>query len=178
MRSSQKVWTAAGVTAGIDLALALVEDDHGTEIAQTVARWLVLQFSEWPTVFIILAIIGFFIFIAVTAALPESLPIEKRTTGGLKETLQTFRLLLGDRSFMGFAFSQAFILTGMFAYISGSPFVLQNIFGVSAQMFSFLFAVNGAGIIAATQITGRLAAKRDERALFTFGLILSIIGSI
>lgn len=42
MRSSQKVWTAAGVTAGIDLALALVEDDHCTEIAQTVARWLVL----------------------------------------------------------------------------------------------------------------------------------------
>ncbi|BBZ39762.1 GlxA family transcriptional regulator [Mycobacterium conspicuum] len=42
VRSSETVWTAAGVTAGIDLALALVEDDHGTEIAQTVARWLVL----------------------------------------------------------------------------------------------------------------------------------------
>ncbi|OBF17465.1 transcriptional regulator [Mycobacterium kubicae] len=42
VRSSQTVWTAAGVTAGIDLALALVEDDHGTEVAQTVARWLVL----------------------------------------------------------------------------------------------------------------------------------------
>lgn len=42
VRSSEKVWTAAGVTAGIDLALSLVEDDHGTEVAQTVARWLVL----------------------------------------------------------------------------------------------------------------------------------------
>jgi len=42
VRSSDTVWTAAGVSAGIDLALALVEDDHGTEIAQTVARWLVL----------------------------------------------------------------------------------------------------------------------------------------
>lgn len=42
MRSSETVWTAAGVTAGIDLALSLVEDDHGTEVAQTVARWLVL----------------------------------------------------------------------------------------------------------------------------------------
>ena len=42
VRSSEKVWTAAGVTSGIDLALALVEDDHGTELAQTVARWLVL----------------------------------------------------------------------------------------------------------------------------------------
>jgi transcriptional regulator GlxA family with amidase domain len=42
VRSSEKVWTAAGVTAGIDLALSLVEDDYGTDVAQTVARWLVL----------------------------------------------------------------------------------------------------------------------------------------
>jgi transcriptional regulator GlxA family with amidase domain len=42
VRSSEKVWTAAGVTAGIDLALSLLEEDHGTEVAQTVARWLVL----------------------------------------------------------------------------------------------------------------------------------------
>ncbi len=42
VRSSETVWTAAGVTAGIDLALSLVEDDHSTEVAQTVARWLVL----------------------------------------------------------------------------------------------------------------------------------------
>ena len=36
------MWTSAGVTAGIDLSLALVEDDLGTEAAQTVARWLVM----------------------------------------------------------------------------------------------------------------------------------------
>ncbi|GED01584.1 multidrug effflux MFS transporter [Bacillus atrophaeus] len=173
--SARDMYSGKELTAFFSMLMLV---NGAAPILAPITGGFVLQFSEWPTVFIILAIIGFFIFIAVTAALPESLPIEKRTTGGLKETLQTFRLLLGDRSFMGFAFSQAFILTGMFAYISGSPFVLQNIFGVSAQMFSFLFAVNGAGIIAATQITGRLAAKRDERALFTFGLILSIIGSI
>jgi transcriptional regulator GlxA family with amidase domain len=43
VRSAETVWTAAGVTAGIDLSLALVEEDHGTEVAQTVARWLVLH---------------------------------------------------------------------------------------------------------------------------------------
>ncbi len=37
-----KFWTSAGVTAGIDLALALVDDDLGAEVAQTVARWLVM----------------------------------------------------------------------------------------------------------------------------------------
>jgi transcriptional regulator GlxA family with amidase domain len=37
-----KYWTSAGVTAGIDLALALVHDDLGVDVAQTVARWLVM----------------------------------------------------------------------------------------------------------------------------------------
>ena len=37
-----KFWTSAGVTAGLDLALALVADDLGVEVAQTVARWLVM----------------------------------------------------------------------------------------------------------------------------------------
>jgi transcriptional regulator GlxA family with amidase domain len=37
-----RIWTSAGVTAGIDLALALVEEDLGSEVAQTVARWLVM----------------------------------------------------------------------------------------------------------------------------------------
>jgi transcriptional regulator GlxA family with amidase domain len=37
-----RLWSSAGVTAGIDLALAIVEEDHGSEVAQTVARWLVM----------------------------------------------------------------------------------------------------------------------------------------
>jgi transcriptional regulator GlxA family with amidase domain len=41
-RRDGELWTSAGVTAGIDLALALVEHDLGTEVAQTVARWLVV----------------------------------------------------------------------------------------------------------------------------------------
>jgi transcriptional regulator GlxA family with amidase domain len=52
------VWTSAGITAGIDLALALVEADQGQEIAMAVARRLVLfrrrsgnqaQFSDTPS---------------------------------------------------------------------------------------------------------------------------------
>lgn len=36
------VFTSAGVTAGVDLALALVEADHGAQLARDVARWLVV----------------------------------------------------------------------------------------------------------------------------------------
>jgi transcriptional regulator GlxA family with amidase domain len=41
-----RVWTSAGVTAGIDLALALVEEDHGRELALTIARWLVVYLQR------------------------------------------------------------------------------------------------------------------------------------
>ena len=41
-RHDGNVWTSAGVTAGIDLALAMVEADHGADVAQTVARWMVM----------------------------------------------------------------------------------------------------------------------------------------
>lgn len=40
--AAPEVWSSAGVTAGIDLCLALVEHDHSTDVAQTVARWLVM----------------------------------------------------------------------------------------------------------------------------------------
>jgi transcriptional regulator GlxA family with amidase domain len=38
----RNLWSSAGVTAGIDLALAVVEHDHGTDVAQTIARWMVM----------------------------------------------------------------------------------------------------------------------------------------
>ena len=60
---------------------------------------------------------------------------------------------------MGYVFTQGFVIAAMFAYISGSPFVIQNIYGASPQMFSFIFAINGLGIIIAGQTTGRLAGK-------------------
>lgn len=172
--------TARDMYSGKDLTAffsLLMLVNGAAPILAPITGGFILQFTDWSTVFIVLAGIGCLIFVAVLTALPESLPPEKRTKGGLRETLTTFRHLIVDRAFMGFAFSQAFIMTGMFAYISGSPFVLQNIYGVSAQMFSMLFAINGAGIIAATQMTGRLAKNVDERKLFISGLLISIIGS-
>ncbi|MCY9187893.1 multidrug effflux MFS transporter [Bacillus sp. FSL K6-1005] len=172
--------TARDMYSGKDLTAffsLLMLVNGAAPILAPITGGFILQFTDWSTVFIVLAGIGCLIFVAVLTALPESLPPEKRTKGGLRETLTTFRHLLADRAFMGFAFSQAFIMTGMFAYISGSPFVLQNIYGVSAQMFSMLFAINGAGIIAATQMTGRLAKNVNERKLFISGLLISIIGS-
>ncbi|MBR7465386.1 multidrug effflux MFS transporter, partial [Klebsiella pneumoniae] len=73
---------------------------------------------------------------------------------------------------------QGLVTAAMFAYIAGSPFVFQKIFGVSPQGFSMIFAMNGLGIIIASQITGRLAGKVKETKLFVTGISLAVVGGV
>ena len=69
-------------------------------------------------------------------------------------------------------------MSAMFAYISGSTFVLQDIYGLSPQAFSLVFALNGIGIIVATQVTGRLSGKVKESTLLVWGLSQALISSL
>lgn len=139
---------------------------------------IVLNFTSWRFVFVILFIIGLVMLVAVTFTLPETLPQSNRKQGGLLETIQTFGVLLKDRVFIGIALAQAFASMSMFAYIAGSPFVLQNIYEVSAQTFSIIFAINGIGIIIAAQLTGKLASKIDETYLLKWGVTISFTGGL
>ncbi|WPK13780.1 multidrug effflux MFS transporter [Lysinibacillus louembei] len=138
----------------------------------------VLRFVAWPAVFIILSVIGVVMFLAVAFTLTETLPKERRAEGGMLATVKTFHLLLKDRVFMGIALSQALISMSMFAYIAGSPFVLQNIYGATPQQFSFIFAANGIGIIIAAQVTGRLANRMEEKKLLLYGIMMSFSGAL
>lgn len=138
----------------------------------------ILRISPWQGVFMLLSLIGLIMFLIILFYLPETLPIDSRLLGGIKNTLTTFQKLVFDRSFIGYALPQGLVFAAMFAYISGSPFVLQNIYGASPQMFSLIFAINGIGIIIFSQITGRLAGRVSERKLFVVGLGISFIGAI
>ncbi|SEK29468.1 multidrug effflux MFS transporter [Paenibacillus sp. OK003] len=145
-------------------------------IAAPIIGGQLLAYTSWRGVFILLSIIGILTLVAVVVGLGETLPAERRSSGGLKQTLVTFRKIAGDRLFMGYALTQGFVSAGMFAYISGSPFVLQKIYGISPQMFSICFAINGLGIILASQIAGRLAGKVSETRLLIAGLITAALG--
>ena len=136
----------------------------------------ILQYTSWRGVFIVLGVLGVLMVAAAFFAVGETLTAENRIKGGVKNTLQALRKLLANRIFMGYVFTQGFVTAGMFAYISGSPFVIQNIFGASPQTFSIIFAVNGIGIIIASQTTGRLAGKVKESTMLKIGLGMALFG--
>lgn len=147
-------------------------------IAAPIIGGQMMLFTSWEGIFVALALIGVLMMIVVFFGLSESLPAEKRSPGGLANTLSTFGRLIKDRTFMGFALSQGLVSSAMFAYISGSSFVFQEIHGVTPTEYSLIFAVNGLGIIIASQVTGRLAGKISEKKLFVYGLAQATFGGV
>lgn len=134
----------------------------------------ILALTDWTGVFAVLSAIGFLLFAIVLWRLEESLPEEMRVPSNLSDMIKNFVSLLRNREFMGYALAQGFIMAGIFAYVAGTPFVYQNIYGVSPQTFSLLFGMNGLGLIMGTQTVGRLTGVLSERRFLEIGLLMSI----
>jgi DHA1 family bicyclomycin/chloramphenicol resistance-like MFS transporter len=135
-----------------------------------------LKWFPWQSIFLGLAIIGIIAFLLVFFGLSETLHQRDRSTGGFLNTIKTFGQLVSNHQFMGYVLSNGFIFATMFAYISGSSFVIQHVYGASADIYSMIFAINGIGIMIASQLTGRLAERINEKTLLFVGILMSLIG--
>lgn len=181
--------------AGMVVARAVVRDLYsGTEmtkffsnlmlingVAPIVAPVLgaqLLLFLPWQGIFVTLTLFGGALLVAILLGLQETLPVARRSTWGMGSIWATFKGLFKDRIFMGYGLAQGFIGGALFAYISGSSFVIQNVFGASPQTYSLFFAINSVGIVLAIQITGRLAGRIAERNLFMAGISLAFCGAL
>ena len=178
-------------SAGIVLSRAIVRDVYsGRELTKFFALLMlinnlvpilapvlgggILTFTEWTGIFAVLSVIGVVLFAVVMWRMDETLSEESRVPSSISTTLKNFLSLLKNREFMGYAMAQGFIMAGIFAYVAGTPFVYQNIYEVSPQMFSLLFGMNGIGLIIGAQTVGRLTGVVSEKQFLEVGLLLSI----
>ncbi|WP_030275281.1 multidrug effflux MFS transporter [Streptomyces sp. NRRL B-24484] len=179
--------------AGIVISRAVVRDLYdGVEAARffsllmlvnglapilaPVAGSQLLRFADWRAVFAVLAAVGAVLFAAAVLALPESLPAERRTGGGPVRTVRSFGGLLADRRFMGYALSAGCVFAAMFAYISGSSFVLQQVYGLDEQQFALVFGGNALGLVLLGQLNARLLRSRAPQVMLRAGLAVSAAG--
>jgi MFS transporter, DHA1 family, multidrug resistance protein len=139
---------------------------------------LVLHLTSWRGVFAVLTGAGGLLWLGVAGGLPESLPPARRHAGGLRATLAAFGALVADRVFVGCAAALALAFAAMFTYISGSPFVLQGVYGVSPQVFGLLFGVNAVGIVLASQAGRALVRRVGPERLLAAGVAASAAGGL
>lgn len=184
-----------GGAAGIVIARAMVRDlRSGVAAARMFSTMMlinglapilapliggqILRFAGWRVVFALLAAIGLALFVAASR-LPETLPAARRRPGSIGgETGRALRVLVSDRAFVGRAMGCGLGFAAMFAYISGSPFVLQDIYGVSPQTFSLLFGINALGLALANQLNGLVVGKLSPEWLLIRGLSATAAGGV
>lgn len=135
---------------------------------------LVLRVTTWRGMFAALAVIGVLILLAAVWLLPETLPEQRRSGGGLVHTARSARILLADRHFVGFTLAQGLAFGAMFAYIAGAPFVIQDVYGASAQTYALMFGANALGMVLLSQVNARLLDRHPARGLLFAALLVNL----
>jgi MFS transporter, DHA1 family, multidrug resistance protein len=119
-----------------------------------------MRFTDWRGIFLLLAVAGVLLGLIAARWLPETLPRERRDAGGLPAALRAMGRLFTDRVFTGYLLAGGLTFAALFAYVSASPFVVQEIYGASPQTFSLIFMANSVALVGMSQINGKILVGR------------------
>jgi MFS transporter, DHA1 family, multidrug resistance protein len=127
----------------------------------------------WQSIFILLALLGALLWVAILVLIPETLKAEHRQPLHLGTVLGNYYRVLCHRKAMGSMLASTFASAGMFAFISGSPYVYIQYFGIAPQHYGLLFGLNVLFLMLMTFINGRLVKRVGLLAMLRLGLVLS-----
>lgn len=195
---------ALGGCAGVVVSRAVVRDrfDHNEAARMFSLLMLVMGVSPilaplaggylaagfgWRAIFVLLAGIGTAAAVLVHLRLDETLDPARATTAlrpGL--ILRNYAIVVRDRHFLRYTLANSCALAGMFAYISGSPFVLIDLYGVSSEHYGVYFGANAFGLIGLSQFNRRLLRHFSFEAILPVafgammacGLFLMVAGTL
>jgi DHA1 family bicyclomycin/chloramphenicol resistance-like MFS transporter len=187
-----RVVMGIGAAAGGVVAMAVVRDLFGGRrlvvmlsrlalvsgvapvAAPLIGSWL-LGVMPWRGIFIVLAAYGTVMFVAALIFIPETLPKERRHERGSTTIWQRYRSVLSDRVFLGVLVIGGMTFSGLFSYLSASPFLFQETHGLNAQEYGWLFAVNSVGVVVGVQAASRLAARFGPQWVLAFSTAVLLL---
>jgi DHA1 family bicyclomycin/chloramphenicol resistance-like MFS transporter len=137
-----------------------------------------LSFTSWRGIFVVLALVAVGLFVLALVALPETLPVVRRQQGNVMGSLAAYRVLLTDRLFVFLVLVSGLMFATLFAYISGAPFILQELYGLSPGEFGLAFSVNAIGLVVLTQVNPLLVRRYSPVRVLLASLVISTLGSV
>ncbi|MDO8837441.1 MAG: multidrug effflux MFS transporter [Parvibaculum sp.] len=171
-----RFFQAIGGGASVVLARAIVRDLYeGPAAGQMLARMAAIMgivpalapmlggFVEaaygWKMNFVAMGAFGAVLALIVLTSLDETLPPSRRQSAAPVAILAHYRRLIGDRRYLRYLLIAGACFAGLFAFISGSSFVLQGLYGLSPIAYGMCFGLMAAGYIAGSLTGGRLVRR-------------------
>jgi DHA1 family bicyclomycin/chloramphenicol resistance-like MFS transporter len=134
--------------------------------------------ASWRWVFAFLALAGVAMAVVVWRLMPETLPPAQRRPGGARTVLAGYRLLLKDKQFMALAVVPGLGHAVLMSYVVGSPFVLQEGYGLTHGQFALLFGVNGLGLVVSAQVNAALVRRVAPLRVLRTSLVIQLVFTI
>ena len=150
-------------------------------IAPTVGGFMLVSLG-WPSIFVTLGAAGALLWVIVWRGLPETLPAAVRAAER-PALLRSYVTVATNPESLRHGLTICFSYGGMFAYISGSPFVLIEAFGVPRALFGVLFALPALALMAGATLNRRWVMRmapdrllrRGVRLVFGAGIVLGVL---
>jgi MFS transporter, DHA1 family, multidrug resistance protein len=179
---------------GVVLSLAIVRDLYtGTELARVLGSLMlvfglapvlapviggqILRFTTWRGVFGALAAIGLLLFL-LAWFLPETLPPARRTPSRLHQLATDSRSLVRDRQYVGYTLAIACGNAALITYISALPFIVEDAYHESPQLFSLFFMINSIGLVAMAQLGARLVKRVPVARVVLLSQLVMAAGAV
>lgn len=188
--SAFRVLQAIGGSAASAVATAMVKDVYDGKkqesvlsivqsmvvISPAIAPVLgafMLPYTSWRGLFLTLALIGV-VSMAGALLLEETIP--SRYTGTVAQSIQRLGAVLRNPGFTSLLVVFSLVSTASLAFVSASPYIYQDWFGLSEQWYSFYFALNAIGLIVGPFLYLWLSRHTSRWMIVASGFAVMLVG--
>jgi len=136
-----------------------------------------LRFTDWRGAFVALGVIGVLLLVASWLTLAETHP-GRPAAAAAAGPWRAFGTLLTDPRFLGYMVMSGLLGVMLFSYISMSPFVLRDQYGLSPVGYSLAFGCNAVGMIVGGRVNALVVLRHGPSTMLLVGLLLASVSSI
>ncbi len=140
-----------------------------------VAGALIITVAPWRAIFWALVAFGALMVLSALRFVPETLPPERRHSGGFRRSVSGIGEVIRKRAFVAYMLTSAFSGFTMMGYIANATYVLQSMKGMAPLPYSLFFASTALTQVLLSVVNARLIGRVRPRTLITVGLVASAL---
>ncbi|MEC9482026.1 MAG: Bcr/CflA family multidrug efflux MFS transporter [Halomonas sp.] len=138
---------------------------------------LLLYLADWWLIFAFLAAYAGFLLWLLKRYLPETRQ-ENSSSAGIRQVVANYLAVIRHREALGYISAVAMSFAGMFAFITGSPFLYMEYFGLSPAAYPFVFGANIIVMAASNRLNIRLLKRRSPQRNLLLGLGVQLAAAV
>jgi DHA1 family bicyclomycin/chloramphenicol resistance-like MFS transporter len=146
-------------------------------VAPTIGGWLLVHFG-WRAIFVLLALFAGALLIVVGFGFAESLKAPDRDALRLRRLARNYGMFLSSRACLGYALVNGLCWAGIFAFLSGSPFVFITIDRVAPEHYGYYFALSAVALVIGALANKRLLRRHAHERVLVWGLTAAVASGV